>query len=223
MKIKFNLQSSNRKHLAKAISEILGTKAVYQGAPKFEYTVGKFTIERNGTLCSNEAEVGERIKDLLKGLEQRGFHAEFSDESEGLTISVPREGFTDTTLNNLHLLVASKATLIKHALKVKTLDIIDDGNRISFPWLAYIPEPEETKAITVFIAALCRLAKRRKRILAKDTPIINEKYAFRCFLLQLEFIGKGYKDIRHELLKRLSGSSAFLDGGGNTITGKSIK
>ncbi len=126
-------------------------------------------------------------------------------------------------LNNLHQLVASKATLIKHALKVETLDIIDDGNKIFFPWFTYIPEPEEMKAITVFIVALCKLAKRRKRILAKDKPIVNEKYAFRCFLLQLGFIGKAYKDIRHELLKHLSGSSAFRDGRDNTITDKSTK
>lgn len=68
MKIRFNLQSSNRKQLVKAISEILGAKAIYQGAPKFEYTVGNFTIERDGDLCVNKVEVREKIEDFLKEL-----------------------------------------------------------------------------------------------------------------------------------------------------------
>lgn len=47
----------------------------------------------------------------------------------------------------------------------------------------------------------------------------NEKYAFRCFLLRLGFIGDEYKADRKVLLKNLSGSSAFKDGAkkeGNT-------
>ena len=41
----------------------------------------------------------------------------------------------------------------------------------------------------------------------------NEKYAFRCFLLRLGFIGAEYKTARKILLKNLSGSSAFKNGG----------
>ena len=38
-------------------------------------------------------------------------------------------------------------------------------------------------------------------------------YAFRCFLLRLGFIGSEYKAERKILLKNLSGSSAFKNGG----------
>ena len=51
-----------------------------------------------------------------------------------------------------------------------------------------------------------------KRVTAKAKPVANEKYAFRCFLLRLGFIGKEWKDERKTLLKNLSGSSAFRDG-----------
>ena len=44
-------------------------------------------------------------------------------------------------------------------------------------------------------------------------PTDNEKYAFRCFLLRLGFIGAEYKAARKILLKNLSGSSAFRNGG----------
>ena len=40
----------------------------------------------------------------------------------------------------------------------------------------------------------------------------NEKYAFRCFLLRLGFIGTEYKKQRKILLSRLNGSSAFKVG-----------
>ena len=37
----------------------------------------------------------------------------------------------------------------------------------------------------------------------------NEKYAFRCFLLRLGFIGEEFKQSRKILLSNLDGSSAF--------------
>ena len=40
----------------------------------------------------------------------------------------------------------------------------------------------------------------------------NEKYAFRCFLLRLGFIGSEYKTQRKILLRNLTGSSAFKSG-----------
>ena len=47
----------------------------------------------------------------------------------------------------------------------------------------------------------------------KEKAVDNEKYAFRCFLLRLGFIGADYKTDRKILLKNLEGSSAFKNGG----------
>ena len=57
------------------------------------------------------------------------------------------------------------------------------------------------------------MAKEAKRITAKDKPVENEKYAFRCFLLRLGFIGDEFKTSRKILLKNFTGSSAFKNGG----------
>ena len=65
---------------------------------------------------------------------------------------------------------------------------------------------------THFIAALCQMSRDAKRITAKEKPVDNEKYAFRCFLLRLGFIGNAYKADRKILLRNLSGSSAFKSG-----------
>ena len=60
-----------------------------------------------------------------------------------------------------------------------------------------------------FITALCRMAKNAKRVTATEKEVPNEKYAFRCFLLRLGFIGAEFKETRKRLLQRLEGSSAF--------------
>ena len=63
------------------------------------------------------------------------------------------------------------------------------------------------------IEALCRMSRNQKSIRAKAKMVENEKYAFRCFLLRLGFIGQEYKTDRKLLLKNFTGSSAFKNGG----------
>ena len=79
---------------------------------------------------------------------------------------------------------------------------------VEFPWFETV-SPEETAAYTHFISALCELSKNAKRVTAKEKKVDNEKYAFRCFLLRLGFIGTEYKAERKILLRNLSGSAAF--------------
>jgi hypothetical protein len=56
------------------------------------------------------------------------------------------------------------------------------------------------------------MARNQKRINAKEKEVDNEKYAFRCFLLRLGFIGDEYKTARKILLRNFTGSSAFKSG-----------
>ena len=67
-------------------------------------------------------------------------------------------------------------------------------------------------AYTKFIAALCEMSIKQKRVTAKAKDNENEKYAFRCFLLRLGFIGDDFKADRKILLSKLEGSSAFKSG-----------
>ena len=133
-------------------------------------------------------------------------------EGIGLTVSLPRESFTDTALENLHRLVDAKAALIKKALAVESLPVEADGEKVSFPWFADGQDGDSAKAYTHFITALCDMARKQKRVTAKERPADNEKYAFRCFLLRLGFIGEEYKGERKVLLKNLSGNGSFKSG-----------
>ena len=138
--------------------------------------------------------------------------AEPQDAGIGLTVSLSRESFTDAALENLRKLVDAKAALIKKALAVESLPVEADEEKVSFPWFADGQDGDAAKAYTHFITALCDMARKQKRVTAKERPADNEKYAFRCFLLRLGFIGEEYKGERKVLLKNLSGNGSFKSG-----------
>ena len=105
-----------------------------------------------------------------------------------------------------------RCRLIKKALGVEDLriEVLDD--RVVFPWFPEV-ELDEAVAYTNFISKLCLMTKNAKRVNVTEKEVDNEKYAFRCFLLRLGFIGAEYKTDRRILLKNLTGSSAFKNGG----------
>lgn len=115
-------------------------------------------------------------------------------------------------VGNLTKLLDAKGSLIKKALGTEDIRIEIKEDRVAFPWFDEV-EPDTAMAYTKFIAALCKMAKEAKRVTATEKEVDNEKYAFRCFLLRLGFIGTEYKKDRKILLKNLTGSSAFKNGG----------
>ena len=125
----------------------------------------------------------------------------------GLAIQMPMPDHT--ALANLYALVEAKGSLIKKVLGVEDLPIRRLDDRLEFPWFLADAEPEEIKTYLHFITALCELAKSQKRVSSREKPVENEKYAFRCFLLRLGFIGSEFKAERKILLRNLTGSSAF--------------
>ena len=126
---------------------------------------------------------------------------------------MPKSLFCDSSLENLKALITAKGSLIKKALGVDDLPLEITDTKVSFPWFPVTPTPDEIQAYDTFICKLCEMARNQKRVSATQKPTDNEKYAFRCFLIRLGFIGAEYKSIRKILLKNLSGSSAFRNGG----------
>ena len=231
MRIEFNRTGAERKALVKAISEITGATAVYKYVPTCAYEIDYFTVTKDGALVFDDRADSEEIENLLEQLAERGFtaakmpdtaadsgeeetaeevsegtNAEPQGESVGLTVTVP---FEKVAVGNLTKLLDAKGTLIKKALGIAELPIEIGEDAVSFPWFDTCADANTAKAYTDFIAALCRMSKEQKRINATEKEVTNEKYAFRCFLLRLGFIGAEYKADRKILLKNLTGSSAF--------------
>ena len=215
MTITINAQGAERKRLVKTIAEWLGEDVHYCGAPTFAYEIGRFTVEKDGSLTFSDLIDSEVVERLLEHIYDEGFDIDQSHTEEavtGVSIQMPLSEFTETALANLEAIVEAKGSLIKKALGTDDLTINRINGRLDFPWFPNYTSPEEVKAYMHFISALCEMAKTQKRITAKEKSVDNEKYAFRCFLLRLGFIGDEYKAERKILLRNLTGSSAFKSG-----------
>lgn len=216
MTIKINAQGKERKRLVQVISKQLALDAEYCGAPTFNYKVGSIIIDKTGSLHLDGREDSEVIETLLEHIYDEGFdldqsHTENEDEPQGIAIQIPMTDFTEQSLQNLFDLVEAKGALIKKALGIDDLPINLIGDRLDFPWFSKNDTPEEVKAYMDFVTALCNLANKQRRINKTDKVVTNEKYAFRCFLLRLGFIGDQYKTQRKILLRNFTGSSAFKE------------
>jgi hypothetical protein len=191
--------------------------------PTCAYEIGDITVDKEGGVTCEDAGKLERI---IHSLIADGFTPEETeevesteeettaadadaDEATGLTVSLPLD---KVAVGNLINLLTAKESLIKKALGIDDLGIEVTEDAVSFPWFTEMPEPDAVKAYTHFIAALGKMSRDLKRISATEKEVDNEKYAFRCFLLRLGFIGSEYKAERKILLKNLSGNSSWKNG-----------
>jgi len=240
MTFEFNCTGSDRKKLVQLISEAINAPAKYKGAPTFAYEVGYITVGKNGDVHLNDMADDDEVEKIMQHLKAQGYtYTSFrydnpqpepdmgddypvedcpppcaSPEADEIQICLhlPLDLFTEESLNNLRNLIEAKAALIKKALGVSELPILIEEKTVCFPWFSNKASSEELKAYEHFICKLGQMACNQKRVTAKEKEVDNEKYAFRCFLLRLGFIGAEYKTARKILLKNLSGSSAFKSG-----------
>ena len=220
MILHFNVTKEARKAMVKAIETELGIKAKYLGVPGFAYQIGDYRVEKDGTLSFEKDDLDEtsRVVDACvmatgnSPEEWEGNEAEENEEGDclDLTVTLPLE---KVDVKNLINLLEAKGDLIKKALGIAEIEteVDEEEGTVSFPWFKDIT-PEEAQTYTKFISALCQMSVNQKRITAKAKENENEKYAFRCFLLRLGFIGDEFKADRKTLLKNLEGSSAFKSG-----------
>ena len=235
MQIKYNVTGDRRKALVAVMRDTLQDATRYLGAPSFAFQVGKYTVDKNGTVtCPDDADaaqidtlirelahdgfVGQRIGEPAKPVEQqiietprKEIMASTLDSLDRLSVEIPKGDMTPIALENLRRLVASKATLLKKALGTDSLPMTEHSDRIEFGWFRPTDDQAELAAYYQLVQGLCEMARTQKRVSASEQQVENEKYAFRCFLLRLGFIGQDYKDSRRVLLKRLTGNAAFRD------------
>ena len=213
--IRFTLEPKQRPKLAQEIGNILGTVPHYERVPSCAYDIAGYRLDKEGVLHIPDGAEAERVENLIRQLRECGFQddAEFTEEvpmqQNKLTIAVPKEVLTDTALENLQKIIANKQTLFQCAFRTDSTEIEITEEKINFTWLPYTTDSDEIAAYTQFISRLCDMARDAKRVSSKLIETDNDKYAFRCFLLRLGFIGKEYKTARKILLRKLTGNSAF--------------
>jgi hypothetical protein len=162
--------------------------------------------------------IGERVGEAAKPAESKAVEPDQlkketprAVDPDRLAVELPKNGMTPTAIENLRRLVASKENLLKKALGSDSLPITEHSDRIEFGWFRPTDDQTEIAAYYQLVQGLSELARTQKRVSATEQEVENEKYAFRCFLLRLGFIGSEYKEARKILLKNLSGNAAFRD------------
>ena len=127
IEIDFKVKGEERKKLAYAIGELLGMPVKYTRTPKFDYLIGSNVLDKNGVFHAAE-DMTESMLELVlerfyKGepIQQSEQREDETEEADVLSISVPRNMFTDGKLENLQKLIEGKQTLFKHAFRVEQL------------------------------------------------------------------------------------------------------
>lgn len=213
MMIELHFTGNERKELAKAVSEIIGSPAEYQYMPTCAYKIDRdYTITKEGNLEISDSADSKEVENLIDELVSRGYDVPLDEEENGLTVEMPLELIDDATIGRLRKIVENKGELFKAAFKTDNLKIVAEEDKICFPWFT-VENDDDADAYCTFISMLCEFAKNQKRINNKPETTDNPKYTMRCYLLRLGMIGAEYKSTRKVLLRNLSGSSAFRKAG----------
>ena len=229
MTIHFEGANERRKELVQALADATGCKSEYLGAPDFDYKIGDYIVHRDGSVEADDLLDGKEIGIALQALRGRGFiplDGEWNQPEEapteqemlsclsaphdegGIELSFPKDGLSAETVANVKKLIAAKAPLIRLALEADELPVEEEADRLTFPWLPTSAPRETIEATTYLLAAIIKLAKRLKRVTVIERETDNPRYAFRCFLLRLGFIGDGYKKLRKYLMKGIPGDGS---------------
>jgi len=229
MTIHFEGANERRKELVQALADATGCRSEYRGAPDFNYKIGDYIVHRDGSVEADDLLDGKEIGIALQALRGRGFiplNGEWNRPEEALTereilsclsaphdeggiaLSFPKDGLSAETVANVKKLIAAKAPLIRLALEADELPVEEEADRLTFPWLPTSAPREMIEATTYLLAAIIKLAKRLRRVTVTEHETDNPRYAFRCFLLRLGFIGDGYKNLRKYLMKGIPGDGS---------------
>ena len=137
--------TTDRKALAKAIADELGTTAKFMGVPSFGYQIGEYIVDRAGNIN------GEDFEALRDFLQRNGYEipaqettVEATEEPEtecpakedapadikaepvtSMDISIPAHGATIMQLKNLIFMLHSRQTLINRMTESDCLYIPD--------------------------------------------------------------------------------------------------
>ena len=223
---------TDRKPLIAALERETGIKAVYCGAPTFQYQVGDYSVLRDGSLQVTKADA-----DLISRLSEAGLIEQPVAAQEG--IFFPLEKFTGRALANLVFMFAAKGTMINKAIgipeafhmssalvrklqeeKPSTLPefmavLYDCGGKSAIKglWVSStelfftgFPDTETYHALAELMA---HTSINSQWIKAKKSTVTNEKYSFHVWLTSIGMNGKEYGAARAELLKNFTGDGAF--------------
>ena len=172
MRYNYSLSGSDRKPLVATISQILDKPAVYQGAPSFAYTVGDFTVDRNGVLSYGNNIHPDFAAVLISDLQEHGFVTEIISDT----------GDEEPAAENAYDTDENEAIATENIASTEVTDIgSSDILTIEIPNTGFTPEAKEN---------IRKIVASKKTVLEKalgsdGLPIVEKdgKIAFPWFTL----------------------------------------
>ena len=200
------LQGADRKTIATHVAAALDTEAVYDGAPRYTYTAKEWKIRRESVLESPSLTL-EKLYTVQKMLTQ------FSENDRFFTtgnMEVSVVGVSADDVERVQTVLKSKEQLIQRTIRTDgELNVRRDNSTLVMPFFPATLDADRLFAYLTFAVKLVEFASNLNYTTAKEKNHANEKYAMRCFLLRLGFVGDDTKKARKTLLAPLSGDSAY--------------
>ena len=234
---------AERREVVRAISERLGSPAVYLRMPTCAYRIGDLTVEQDGSIASDDEVLLDGLRPMLI---ERGWLTETpAAETE---LSFPVEDWTVPQLKNLLHTLYSNQHVLRRMMRSDALYIdrqlverlkeaqtpadfeaeLADGRaaemlkgcrlregKLTFETAPDDLDPTLRQAYGALLGAMLRQAKAAKRVFLKaDADPENEKYRANSLLTRLGFSGPEHKELRRMLMGHLSGYAAFKNEAG---------
>ena len=229
-------RTENRSAMARAIAQMLGLEAQYQGPPSFAYQVGDLLVTRDGSIHSNNESLLASVRPFLR---ERGW---IEEDVELFMVVLPTTGMKGRQLTNIVNMVHSKQYLLNKVMRGKLFSISADfiqalkaaAPQSAADFLALyrkLPEeackglafsedrvtiilstqkdPDRMKACTELVSNIVAACKQAKRVSSDETISDNEKFYLRAWLVRIGMGEAEHKQSRHLLLEGLKGHTAF--------------
>lgn len=233
-KYSFMANGMERKQMAQIISKVTGSPVKYAGPPSFAYETGAYHIDRNAKITSPVDHTLQQVMSTLKekGVTTQGDGAiSIAMENHSgaslrnlVNLISSKESLLQKSLDRTKGIIPTDTVTHLNSVRLETVrDYIEamagtDSGDIQFDFesetinLCFFNatlEYEEMKAHLELSKALIEQAKKLRYTSYLQKEVDNEKYAFRCFLLRLGFIGDDLKTERKWLLSKLTGDGSF--------------
>ena len=117
---------AERREVVRAISERLGSPAVYLRMPTCAYRIGDLTVERDGSIASDDGALLETLRPMLM---ERGWLTDAAADSEAeapaaeTELCFPVEDWTVSELNNLIRILYSNQHILRRMMQSDALYI----------------------------------------------------------------------------------------------------
>ena len=193
MRIEYNVQGKRRKELANAISGIVGQEVNYKGIPSYEYVIGEYTVDKNGTLKAADGTDEEEIKKLVTELAATyGFSAESgqapSQEEPAETETVEPEEVADMYTTEEHTLDTAESLPEAEPDKPAELEVkeakdlgIHEGESICISLPGNMFTPEAINRFRAIVQSKQTLLKRALETDSLEIRVSDEEVSFPWF------------------------------------------